>query len=80
MLRPDANSPLKLLGFAAKLDQRDGNYEAGPLVWNTAIDPEIEEAIYIQSWREGTDVAVLAEYILTWQRQYAVYLGERVHA
>lgn len=79
IIKPDESSPYKLLGFAAKMDGRDGTYEAGPLVYDTSADPEYEEVIYINTWLEGADVASLAESILTWHQAYAAYIGQRVY-
>lgn len=77
-LHLDSTSKLQLLGFAARLDQCDGSYQAGPLVFDTGVDPDLEEAIYIQPWREGTSATAMAAHVLAWYREWAGHIGHCV--
>lgn len=47
MVRLDSTSALILLGFGAEMDDREGDYIVGPLVHDTKVNQDDEQAIYV---------------------------------
>lgn len=78
MLRLDANSRLILLGFSAEMDDQEGDYQIGPLVHDTSVDPTDEQAIYVVGQWESDDAAWAAAKVLELHRAHATLIGERV--